>query len=177
MTMNRMVLKALTMLAVLLAVPAWAQTQAQPSSQPQSASGLPLPRYVSLRAEEVNLRTGPGVRYPIEWVIAKRELPVEIIAEFETWRKIRDFQGTDGWVHQTMLTGRRTLLVTGSAIRKLRRTDSEEAAPLANVEPGVIGRLLQCPRNSSLCRVEIEGYQGWLKRDEFWGVYKGEYIE
>jgi SH3-like domain-containing protein len=146
-------------------------------AQQQSASGLPLPRFVSLRAEEVNLRTGPGVRYPIEWVITKRELPVEIIAEFDTWRKIRDSQGTDGWVHQTMLTGRRTMVVLGPGIKKLRRSDNDTAAPLVNVEAGVIGRLLQCPRNSEFCRVEVEGYQGWLRREEFWGVYKGEFIE
>jgi SH3-like domain-containing protein len=151
---------------------AHAQQQAQPST-----SGLPLPRFVSLRAEEVNLRTGPGVRYPIEWVINKRELPVEIIAEFDTWRKIRDYQGTDGWVHQTMLTGRRTMIVMGPGTKKLRRQDNETAAALVNAEAGVIGRLLQCPRNSEFCRVEVEGYQGWLRRDEFWGVYKGEFIE
>ncbi|MBF0270162.1 MAG: hypothetical protein HQL44_16385 [Alphaproteobacteria bacterium] len=170
MPSRRLLFIVLLALAVMagISVPALAQ---------QSASGLPLPRFVSLRAEEVNLRTGPGVRYPIEWVITKRELPVEIIAEFDTWRKIRDAQGTDGWVHQTMLTGRRTMLVIGNGIRKLRRSDSDEAAPLANVESGVIGRLLQCPRNSQFCRVEVDGYQGWLKRDEFWGVYSGEYIE
>ncbi len=170
MPSRRLLFIVLLALAVMagVSVPALAQ---------QSASGLPLPRFVSLRAEEVNLRTGPGVRYPIEWVITKRELPVEIIAEFDTWRKIRDAQGTDGWVHQTMLTGRRTMLVIGNSIRKLRRSDSDEAAPLANVQSGVIGRLLQCPRNSQFCRVEVDGYQGWLKRDEFWGVYSGEYIE
>ncbi|CAA6604447.1 conserved exported hypothetical protein [Rhodospirillaceae bacterium LM-1] len=170
MPSRRLLFIVLLALAVMagISVPVLAQ---------QSASGLPLPRFVSLRAEEVNLRTGPGVRYPIEWVITKRELPVEIIAEFDTWRKIRDAQGTDGWVHQTMLTGRRTMLVIGNGIRKLRRTDADEAAPLANVQSGVIGRLLQCPRNSQFCRVEVDGYQGWLKRDEFWGVYSGEYIE
>lgn len=164
----------LILLALILTAPVVGPSQALAQ---QSASGLPLPRFVSLRAEEVNLRTGPGVRYPIEWVITKRELPVEIIAEFETWRKIRDSQGTDGWVHQTMLTGRRTLMVLGPGVKKLRRTDSDAAAPLVNVEPGVIGRLLQCPRNSEFCRVEVEGYQGWFRREEFWGVYKGEYIE
>jgi SH3-like domain-containing protein len=141
------------------------------------SSGLPLPRFVSLRAEEVNLRSGPGVRYPIEWVINKRDLPVEIIAEFDTWRKIRDSQGTDGWVHQTMLTGRRTLLILGQNLRRLRRAESDEAPAVAFVEPGVIGRLLQCPRNSEFCRAEIEGYQGWLRRDEFFGVYRGDHID
>jgi len=148
-------------------------------AQTASPSGLPLPRFVSLRAEEVNLRSGPGVRYPIDWVITKRDLPVEIIAEFDTWRKIRDHQGSDGWVHQTMLTGRRTVLVSGPAgtQRRLRRTDKDDAASVAVLEAGVIGRLLQCPRGSEFCRIEVEGYQGWLRRDEVWGIYRGEFID
>lgn len=171
---RRLLIVGVPVLALLCGWAGWACAQQPPQT---SASGLPLPRFVSLRAEEVNLRTGPGVRYPIEWVVTKRELPVEIIAEFDTWRKIRDSQGTDGWVHQTMLTGRRTLIVLGPGIKRLRRSDNDGAAPLANVEPGVVGRLLQCPRNGEFCRVEVEGYQGWMRRDEFWGVYKGEFIE
>ncbi len=148
-------------------------------AQTASPSGLPLPRFVSLRAEEVNLRSGPGVRYPIDWVITKRDLPVEIIAEFDTWRKIRDHQGSDGWVHQTMLAGRRTVLVSGPAgtQRRLRRTDKDDAASVAMLEAGVIGRLLQCPRNGEFCRIEVEGYQGWLRRDEIWGIYRAEFID
>jgi SH3-like domain-containing protein len=79
-----------------------------------------LPRFVSLRASEVNLRTGPGIRYPIEWVFKRRDLPVEVVDEFESWRRIRDWEGTLGWVHQSMLRGRRTALVTGEP-RVLRR--------------------------------------------------------
>lgn len=139
-------------------------------------SGLPLPRFVSLRSDEVNLRTGPGVRYPIDWIYTRRDLPVEVIAEFEVWRKIRDWQGTEGWVHQSMLSGRRMMVVIGG-VRPLRATDSESADPVAVVDPGVLGRLLSCPRNRELCRVEINQIQGWLRREEFWGVYKGEWLE
>src|SRR5271165_7115035 len=82
-------------------------------------SGLPLPRFVSLRSDEVNLRTGPGARYPVDWIYTRRDLPVEVIAEFEAWRKIRDWQGAEGWVHQSMLAARRMIVVTGQQ-RRLR---------------------------------------------------------
>ncbi|MDR3437541.1 SH3 domain-containing protein [Telmatospirillum sp.] len=139
-------------------------------------SGLPLPRFVSLRSDEVNLRTGPGVRYPVDWIYSRRDLPVEVIAEFETWRKIRDWQGSEGWVHQSMLWPRRMVVVTGQQ-RRLRAEPDDKAVPLALVDPNVTGRLLSCPRGKEYCRVEINNIQGWLKRDEFWGVYQSEYIE
>lgn len=139
-------------------------------------SGLPLPRFVTLRSDEVNVRTGPGVRYPIDWIYSRKDLPVEVVAEFEAWRKIRDWQGTEGWVHQSMLSGRRMMVVIGQQ-RVLRSSDSESAQTVALVDPGVLGRLLQCPRSRDFCRVEINQMQGWLRRDEIWGIYKGEWIE
>jgi SH3-like domain-containing protein len=139
-------------------------------------SGLPLPRFVSLRSDEVNLRTGPGIRYPVDWIYTRRDLPVEVIAEFETWRKIRDWQGAEGWVHQSMLASRRMVVIVGQQ-RRLRAEPDEKALSLALVDPNVTGRLLGCPRAKTYCRVEIENIQGWLRRDEFWGVYQGEFIE
>ena len=140
------------------------------------SSGLPLPRFVSLRSDEVNLRTGPGTRYPVDWIYSRRDLPVEVIAEFETWRKIRDWQGAEGWVHQSMLSARRMLVVTGSR-RRLRAAAEENAPSVAEAEPNMVGRLLGCPRDKNFCRVEISTIQGWLRRDEFWGVYQNEFIE
>lgn len=139
-------------------------------------SGLPLPRFVSLRTDEVNLRTGPGTRYPVEWVYTRRDLPVEVIAEFDVWRKIRDWQGTEGWVHQTMLSARRMAVVTG-AERPLRSEPDDKAVKLALIGPNVVGRLMNCPRDKRFCRVEIGTLHGWLKREEFWGVYPNEFIE
>lgn len=139
-------------------------------------TGLPLPRFVSLRSDEVNLRTGPGVRYPVDWVYTRRDLPVEIVAEYETWRKIRDWQGTEGWVHQSMLSGRRSVVVMGN-LRPLRGEDDEQAPPLAMVEAGVVGRLEKCPKNHLFCEVEINATKGWLRRDEIWGVYSNESVE
>ena len=78
-----------------------------------SATGLPLPRFAALRSDEVNLRAGPGTRYPIDWVYKRRDLPVEILREFEVWRLIQDPDGIKGWVHQATLTGRRAFIVTG----------------------------------------------------------------
>jgi SH3-like domain-containing protein len=139
-------------------------------------SGLPLPRFVSLRSDEVNLRTGPGVRYPLDWIYTRRDLPVEVIAEFETWRKIRDWQGTEGWVHQSMLSARRMAVIVQGR-KKLKAEPDDGAVALAQLDTNVVVRLLTCPRDKNFCKVEIQNMQGWLRRDEFWGVYPGEYIE
>jgi SH3-like domain-containing protein len=134
---------------------------------------LPVPRFVSLRADEVNLRTGPGERYPIDWVLTRKGLPVEIVEEFEAWRKVRDFQGTEGWVHQRMVTGTRNVVVTGD-VRTLRADPDAMAPAVARAEPGVIAHLLDC--RDTWCRVELQGMKGWLKRGEVWGVYPTEAV-
>lgn len=127
-----------------------------------------LPRFVSLRSNEINVRTGPGERYPVQWVLRRRFMPVEIIAEFETWRRIRDWEGAIGWVHQRTLTGRRSIIVTGQ-IRTLRRQPRSDSPAVARAEPNIVGRLLSCRR--SWCRVDIQGRRGWLRRRAFWGAY------
>jgi SH3-like domain-containing protein len=137
-------------------------------------TGLPLPRFVSLRNDEVNMRAGPGVRYPIEWVYHRRGLPVEIIDEFGNWRRIRDWEGDLGWVHSSMLSGRRTFRVTGEA-RILRREPGENAPAVAKLMPGVVGDLESC--NGGWCRISVDGYDGWLQREEFYGVYPRETVD
>jgi SH3-like domain-containing protein len=159
-------LRSLAVLLILLLGPIPAEAA--------NESGLPVPRFVSLRSGEVNLRTGPGTRYPIEWVLTKRALPVEVIQEFDTWRKIRDHQGSVGWVQSSFLAGRRTVLITGET-RSLRADRSEDASPVAMAEAGVIGRLLEC--RGAWCRAEIAGYKGWLKKNEFWGAYPDEIVK
>jgi SH3-like domain-containing protein len=130
-------------------------------------SGLLLPRFVSLRAGEANLRTGPGTRYPIDWIYRRSGLPMLVIDEFEIWRRVRDHQGTVGWIHRSMLAGRRTLLV--QAERPLLRRRPDPAAPgLAYLEAGVIGIFGGC--QDGWCRIEAQGFEGWLKRDEVWGT-------
>ncbi|WP_419798904.1 MAG: SH3 domain-containing protein [Terasakiella sp.] len=145
-------------------------------AQARSGSGLPLPRFVTLRAGEVNLRAGPGVRYPVEWVYKKRNLPVEVVAEYDTWRKIRDWQGTQGWVHQGMLSGKRSIIVMGD-LRTLRREPKTSASPSARLEEGVIARLLECPQGTTWCKIDADGYEGWLRKAEFWGVYSEESLK
>lgn len=130
-------------------------------------SGLPLPRFVSLSAGEVNLRTGPGTRYPIDWIYRRRGLPVQVIDEFDAWRRVRDHQGAVGWIHRSMLAARRTVLVTGET-RLLRRKPEPSSPGLAYLEAGVVGRLEGCERG--WCRVETQGFEGWLRQDELFGV-------
>ena len=120
-------------------------------------TGLRVPRFVSMNSSKVNVRAGPGTRYPIKWVFQRKTLPVQIIAESDTWRKIRDFEGIEGWVHQRMLSGRRRAVVTG-AIQQLKREPLETAKTLALLEPGVILRLEKC--SGAWCLVEGGSYEG-----------------
>lgn len=141
-----------------------------------TAAGLPIPRFVSLRTNPINLRTGPGVRYPVDWVYVRRYLPVEIIGEFDTWRRIRDHDGAEGWVHQSMLSGKRTAVVKAAAA-PLKRSGEDTAEAVATLEPGVLLNVQRCPADIAACRVEIDGLQGWMKREQLWGIYPGETIQ
>ena len=163
--------------AFVLSVPSVAGAAADDSESTSGlapSTGLPVPRFVSLRSAEVNVRTGPGTRYPVEWVFVRRDIPVEITAEFDTWRRIRDWEGTEGWVHQSMLSGKRAMVVLGD-VRTLRRAAGDSAGGLAKVEPGVAGKLLHCQTN--WCEVNVGGYRGWLQKSEIWGVYPAETVE
>jgi len=133
----------------------------------------PVPRFVSLRASEVNLRSGPGERYPIEWVLTRKGLPVEVVAEFDVWRKIRASDGTEGWVHERMVGSGRNVIIKG-AERTLHAEPDAAAAPVARAEPGVIAHLVDC--RGPWCRIETQGIKGWVKRDEIWGVYPDEVL-
>lgn len=132
---------------------------------------LPVPRFVSLGTGEVNLRTGPGMRYPVKLVVRKSGLPVEVVREFDVWRQVRDIDGDEGWVHKSMLSGRRSIVVRGQMQTLLRRPEANARA-VARLEPGVIARLHTC--NASWCQVNVGGYTGWLKKETLWGVYPEE---
>ncbi|MGA3402030.1 MAG: SH3 domain-containing protein [Acetobacteraceae bacterium] len=138
-------------------------------------TGLPLPRFAALRSDDVNLRAGPGTRYPIEWVYKRRDLPMEIEREFEVWRLVKDPDGIRGWVHQATLTGRRTFMVQG-ADATLRAEPKETAAPVALLKAGVIGRIRSCEAGSEWCRLQVGDYRGYLKRSQFWGALPDEVI-
>lgn len=154
-----------SLLAVLAGPSAWAQAE-------KSDKATKLPRFASLRSDDVNVRTGPGVRYPVDWKFVRRDLPVEIVAEYDTWRKIRDWENAEGWVNQSMLSSRRYVMVTGDKVQELHRTPDDAAAVVARIEPGVIGQLLQC--ETAWCRVQVTKVTGWIKRDSVWGVYADE---
>lgn len=140
-------------------------------------TGLVLPRFASLKTDEVNLRSGPGLRYPIEWVYKRRDLPVEIQREFEVWRLISDSEGVKGWVHQATLVGRRTFVVLPGTEQVLRDDAKVEASPVARLKPGVIGRIRTCEAKADWCQVQVGEYRGWLLRSAFWGIYPGEAIQ
>lgn len=133
-----------------------------------------VPRFVSLRSNEINVRAGPGTRYPIAWVFVRQGLPVEIVGEFDNWRKIRDMGGAEGWIHQNLLSRNRYAVITG-AVRMLMRDPDPGAVPVAVAEPGVIAQVLRC--RDAWCRVQAGGHTGWLPRDYIWGVYPDEEID
>ena len=121
------------------------------------------------------MRAGPGRRYPIDWVDRRRGLPVEVVNEHDSWRKISDWQGTQGWVHQSMLTGKRSVIVLGSE-RTLRERADVMSPAVAHVEPDVIGAILECPDGSTWCRIRFGRHAGWLRRVEVFGVYEREVV-
>lgn len=153
-----------------------ALTVALPAAAAPEQSGLPLPRFVSLRADKANMRAGPGDQYPITWVYERPGMPLEIVAEYYNWRRVRDFQGTEGWMHASMLTGRRYAVVIGEP-RALRAKPDAAAPTVAIVEPTVICRLRECRAASPWCEVEVKGIRGWLPRNQLWGVYPDEVID
>lgn len=161
---------------------ALAQNDTQdPGSRPiatGSESGLPLPRFVSLKASQVNVRRGPSRTHAVEWVFLKAGLPVEVVAEFENWRRIRDAEGEEGWVHHQLLSGRRTALVApwsqGTPV-PLRRDDSDSAVINAYLEPGVLINLRECDGN--WCEADMDQAEGFIPQDQLWGVYPGENVE
>jgi SH3-like domain-containing protein len=144
------------------------------ASAAEGERGDKLPRFVSLRSDQVNLRVGPGENYPIQWVLTRKEMPVEIIKEFEHWRMIREWQGAEGWVHERMVSGKRSVVVKG-AVRALHRQPDAASPVVARAEPGVFARLIEC--RGGWCRIEAVDISGWLQRSEVWGVYPDEIVQ
>jgi SH3-like domain-containing protein len=140
-------------------------------------SGLPIPRFVSLKAEKVNVRKGPSSDHPVAWVFQSKGLPVEIIAEFETYRRIRDSDGSEGWILQNMLAGKRTVSVAPwrkDQLTKLQDAGSQQATVIANLAPGALGEIKSCDGN--WCEISTGGYQGFIEQSMLWGAYPGEVV-
>jgi SH3-like domain-containing protein len=157
------------------AMPAEVAPAAKPPEPKGSVTSLPLPRWASLRADEVNLRVGPGMTFPIEWQYHRRDLPVQILREVEVWRLIQDEDGVKGWVHSATLTGRRSFIVKDTDV-VLRSAAAADAAPVARLKPGVIGRIRACEAGAAWCEVQVADYKGWLRRDQFFGTDPGEAV-
>ena len=154
------------------------QTNSVSPPEQLGPSGLPLPRFVSLKAEKVNVRRGPSSDHPVAWVFQRKGMPVEIIAESDSWRRIRDSEGEEGWILEAMLSGRRTALVAPwkkgqtTDLRAAARTDAGDVAKLAS---GVQVEVKLC--DGQWCEIAAGGYDGYVEQTMLWGVYPGEKLD
>ena len=137
-------------------------------------TGLPLPRYVSLKSSEGRARRGPARSHMVDWIFTRRDMPLRVTAEFEHWRRVEDAEGHGGWMHFTLLSGVRTALVIHdmAAMRSQPRGNAPERAMLQH---GVVARILTC--ESDWCRLNIDGYRGWVERRHLWGVDPHEWLD
>lgn len=151
---------------------------AEASNRQLGPSGLEIPRFVSLKTDVVNVRRGPSNDHEVAWVFRRRGLPVEIIAEFEHWRRIRDSEGDEGWVYHSLLAGGRTAIVEpwkkGAAVA-LRLEPQKTSSPVAMLKSGVIAEIEQC--TGQWCELRVEDYVGWIDQSALFGVYPGETVE
>ncbi|MBV9136700.1 MAG: hypothetical protein JO357_06545 [Hyphomicrobiales bacterium] len=172
----RAALAGLIALGSCLGLPAGANAGDDSSIGP--VTKLPMPRFVSLKADSVNLREGPNRDHPVKWIFKRAGLPVEITAEFEQWRRIRDSEGTEGWVLQNLLSGRRTVLIAPwskeEAISLFERPDASSAT-VAKLQPRVLASVHDCSRN--WCRLKSDKFDGYIQEDKLWGVYPRETVE
>jgi SH3-like domain-containing protein len=148
------------------------------NAETKGPSGLPLPRFVSLKSQRVNMRVGPGRDYKVEWMYTKAGLPLEILQEYDNWRKVRDFEGEEGWILQSLLSGKRTAIVApwkrdekGTMVL-LKNAPENKAAVVAHLEPGVVTKVSEC--ENGWCEIEAGNVNGYALQEELWGVYPNE---
>lgn len=175
------VVSALLGVALALPVVPISLAQSAPSQGvTRGPSGLPLPRFVSLKSGRVNSRIGPGLNYAVDWLYTKSGLPMEIIQEYDNWRRVRDADGAEGWINQSLLSGRRTAIAVpwqrgkDASISLLENPDST-ARTVALLEPGVIGTIKSC--TGEWCEMTFGGHTGWISQKLVWGAYPGEQIK
>ncbi len=135
-------------------------------------TGFPIPRFVSLASEEINVRTGPGFEYPIKWVFGRKGYPVKIIDEFDVWRQIEDHEGETGWIHSRLLSSQRMVFIIDK-IEPVRRTPQVNSRVVVRAEPGVVAELLYC--REAWCLIEVAGTLGWVPAERVWGILSHEY--
>src|ERR1700754_3139009 len=144
----------------------------------QTTSGLPVPRYVSLKSDHVNVRAGPTKDNDVAWVYTRSGLPVEITAEFENWRRVRDSEGAEGWVYHSLLSGRRTAVVTmknKDDLVSIYDSADPKSAVAARLQAGVVAQVKHCA--SGWCHVLGSGFDGWIEQQRLWGVYADEKVD
>jgi SH3-like domain-containing protein len=144
---------------------------------PPTASGLPVPRYVSLKSDHVNVRAGPTKDQDVTWIYTRAGLPVEITAEFENWRRVRDSEGSEGWVYHSLLSGKRTAVVTmknKNDLASIYDSPDSKSTIAARLQAGVVAQVRRC--NDGWCRVTGEGFDGWIEQQRLWGVYADEKV-
>ena len=143
-----------------------------------SVTGLPVPRFVSLKADRINVRSGPGRDQDVRWVYTRAGMPVEVTAEFENWRRIRDWQGAEGWVYHSLLSGKRSAVVVPTLkteLVPLHDSPDAKSAVVARLEAGVLGRLASC--TGTWCEFRGKGFDGWIMQVRLWGAYPNEKLE
>ena len=158
----------LLVFASVLIIPLFGFTQEPQKGQ---VTNLPIPRYVSLKVKEANARRGPSLSHKIDWIYKRQNMPLEIYAEYENWRRVRDFEGLGGWVHYTLLSGIRYVLIKNELL-EMRLLPSIDAQVIAKVPQHNIATLDKC--NKDWCRIIDDGYKGWVPKNEIWGVYENE---
>src|SRR5215469_1248649 len=144
---------------------------------PVITSGLPVPRYVSLKSDHVNVRAGPTKDNDVAWVYTRAGLPVEITAEFENWRRVRDSEGAEGWVYHSLLSGRRTAVITmknKDDLASLYESASSLSPVAARLQAGVLAQVKKC--DSHWCHIAGNGFDGWIEQQRLWGVYADEQV-
>lgn len=137
-------------------------------------SGLPIPRFVSLKYSEVRARRGPSELHRIDWLYQRRGLPMRVTAEFEHWRRVEDAQGEGGWIHYSQLSGTRTLQVLADSVTLYSRPNTG-AGQVAILEANVIAHIMEC--GPDWCRLSIDGTRGWADRAALWGLLPGEILD
>ena len=143
-----------------------------------TATGLPIPRFVSLKSDRVNVRAGPNKDQDVRWVYTRASMPVEITAEFENWRRIRDWEGAEGWVYHSLLSGRRTAVIMPKSkdeLVPLYENADVEAAVTARLQSGVLANVKSC--TGSWCRISGKNFDGWIRQERVWGAYPNEKVE
>jgi SH3-like domain-containing protein len=141
------------------------------------SSGLPIPRFVSLKPDKVNVRAGPARDHEVAWQFTRSGLPVEITAESDNWRRIRDWEGSEGWVYHSLLSGRRTAMVTAknkSELVPLFNAADEQGAVVARLQAGVAATVRKC--TGKWCHIAGSGFDGWIAQERLWGVYPNETV-